>query len=184
MIGIRSGTYGFPCEIEDDPVLKLVLSQEDMYTNAEERRLFYVGFTRAKNRVFLLADRSAISSFISETLQDSENVTVSGKVPIIVECPSCGQGFINKNPDKMKPTFFCSNPACKYKPVTCPKCNSGFLYQDPDNEHSYLCSKCAFTARFCPRCNEGYLVIHEKDGRFWGCSNYVPKGCRFTEPIS
>ncbi len=84
LIGFRSDTYGFPCEIEDDPVLKLVLSQEDMYPNAEERRLFYVGVTRAKKKVFLLADRSAISSFISETLQDSENVTVIGEGPTIV----------------------------------------------------------------------------------------------------
>jgi DNA helicase-4 len=81
LIGIRSGTYGFPCEIEDDPVLNLVLAQEDMYPNAEERRLFYVGLTRAKNKVFLLANRNAISPFISETLQDSENVTVIGKGP-------------------------------------------------------------------------------------------------------
>ena len=81
LIGMRSGTYGFPCEIEDDQVLNLVLSQGDMYPNAEERRLFYVGLTRAKNKVFLLANRNAISPFISEALQDSENVTVIGKEP-------------------------------------------------------------------------------------------------------
>jgi DNA helicase-4 len=182
LIGLRSGTYGFPCEIEDDPVLKLVLSKEDMFPNAEERRLFYVGVTRAKKKVFLLADRSAISSFISETLQDSENVTVIGKEPTMVKCPSCGEGFINKNLEKS--FYYCSNPACKFKPLTCPKCSSGFLYQDPDNASSYICSGCTLTARICPRCNEGYLVIREKDGRFWGCSNYILKGCRFTEPIS
>jgi DNA helicase-4 len=181
LIGLRSGTYGFPCEIEDDPVLKLVLSQEEMFPNAEERRLFYVGVTRAKKKVFLLADRSAISSFISETIQDSENVPVIGEEPNTVECPSCGKGFINKN---LKSSHYCSNLACNYKPLTCPKCGSGFLYQDPVNVSSYICSRCTFTARICPSCNEGYLVIHEKAGRFWGCSNYIPKGCRFTEPIS
>ena len=182
LIGLRSDTYGFPCEIEDDPVLKLVLSQEDVFPNAEERRLFYVGVTRAKKMVFLLADRSAISSFISETLQDSENVTVIGEEPTIVECPSCGKGFININLEKS--FYYCSNPACNHKPLTCPKCSSGFLYQDPDNASSYICSGCTFTARICPKCNEGYLVIREKYGRFWGCSNYALKGCSFTEPIS
>ena len=181
-IGLRSGTYGFPCEIEDDPVLKLVLSQEDMYTNAEERRLFYVGVSRAKKRVFLLSDRSAISSFTSESLQDRENVTVIGEEPTRVECPLCGKGYINRNPDES--FYFCSNPTCNYQPMTCPKCDSGFLYQDSKNQSSYLCSKCTFSARICPRCNEGYLVIHEKNGRFWGCSNYFSKECRFTEPIS
>jgi DNA helicase-4 len=83
LIGIRSGAYGFPSEIEDDTVLKLVLSQEDIYPNAEERRLFYVGVTRAKKKVFLLADRGEISPFISEALQDGENVTVIGEGPDI-----------------------------------------------------------------------------------------------------
>ena len=179
LIGLRSGTYGFPCEIEDDPVLKLVLSQEHMFPNAEERRLFYVGVTRAKKKVFILAYRSAISSFISET-QDSENVTVIGEEPDLVECPSCGKGFINKN---LKSSHYCSNLTCNYKPLTCPKCGSGFLYQDPVNVSSYICSRCTFTARICPKCNEGYLVIREKYGSFWGCSNYAPKGCSFTEPI-
>jgi DNA helicase-4 len=82
LIGIRSDTYGFPCEIEDDPVLALVLSQEDVYPNAEERRLFYVAVTRAKKGVYLLADRSELSAFISETLDDP-TVNVYGDGPII-----------------------------------------------------------------------------------------------------
>jgi DNA helicase-4 len=85
LIGIRSGTYGFPCEIEDDPVLKLVLSKEEIFPNSEERRLFYVGVTRAKKRVYLLADRSAISSFISETLQDNDSLPVYGEEPVSIE---------------------------------------------------------------------------------------------------
>ena len=81
IIGLRAGAYGFPCEIEDDPVLKLVLSQEDMYPNAEERRLFYVGITRAKKRVFLLADGNITSSFIYEIIRNNYDVNVIGDEP-------------------------------------------------------------------------------------------------------
>ena len=45
VIGLDTGKYGFPCQIEDDPVLNLVLAEKDAHPNAEERRLFYVAVT-------------------------------------------------------------------------------------------------------------------------------------------
>ena len=42
-----SGTYGFPSEISDDPLLNFLLSKADQFPNGEERRLFYVAMTRA-----------------------------------------------------------------------------------------------------------------------------------------
>jgi DNA helicase-4 len=183
IIGIRSGTFGFPCEIEDDPVLKLVLSREDAFPNAEERRLFYVGLTRAKKRVFLLADRHAVSSFIQEALKDKVNVEEIGAAPHYIECPTCRKGLIHNVPDRNGSRFTCSNAVCRYSPTTCPQCKSGFLYQNPENDSTYVCSRCSFSARICPQCREGYLVVREKNGRFWGCSNFGNSDCRFTEPI-
>ena len=55
VLGVCTGKYGFPSEIEDDPLLNLVLAAPEAHPNAEERRLLYVALTRAKRQVFLLA---------------------------------------------------------------------------------------------------------------------------------
>ena len=42
------GKFGFPSQIEDDPIMKLVTVEDRSLPFAEERRLFYVAITRAK----------------------------------------------------------------------------------------------------------------------------------------
>ena len=64
--GVCTGKYAFPSEIDDDPLLGLVLAAPDAHPNAEERRLLYVALTRARRQVFLLAEGGAPSSFVSE----------------------------------------------------------------------------------------------------------------------
>ncbi len=71
--------YGFPCQIDDDPLLDLVLSREDNFPNSEERRLFYVAVTRAKKEAYLIANKSSVSQFIVEALTKDYNVQVTGE---------------------------------------------------------------------------------------------------------
>lgn len=61
---------GFPNKIQDDPVLRFVLPEEEAFENAEERRLFYVALTRTKNRVYLLIPRDQESIFASEVREN------------------------------------------------------------------------------------------------------------------
>ena len=68
----RIRSWGFPCEIIDDPVLRLVTPKPETYPNAEERRLFYVAITRAKKHIYLLADPDKPSSFV--TVATSERI--------------------------------------------------------------------------------------------------------------
>jgi len=82
LIGLSSGDYGFPCMIEDDPVLDLVMARSESYPNAEERRVFYVAATRAKEHLYLLADRNSVSPFIAEIVKGDYNVNVSGEPPV------------------------------------------------------------------------------------------------------
>ena len=50
---LTTGTFGFPSQIVVDPVLTLAMAADDEFAHAEERRLFYVSITRAKNELYL-----------------------------------------------------------------------------------------------------------------------------------
>ena len=71
ILDLKDSKHGFPCKVEDDPLLKLVLPpmEDGEYKFAEERRLFYVGLTRAKKGVYLVVDERRPSPFIRELLR-------------------------------------------------------------------------------------------------------------------
>ncbi len=82
IINCNSGKHGFPSEISDDLVLNLLLSEADQYENGEERRLFYVAMTRAKEKVYFIADSSYKSKFIKELELGNNQVGIR-------KCPRC-----------------------------------------------------------------------------------------------
>ncbi len=82
VINCNSGKHGFPSGMSDDPVLNLLLSDADQFENGEERRLFYVAMTRAKELLYFVADSSYKSKFIAEL--EVENVASK-----IKKCPRC-----------------------------------------------------------------------------------------------
>ena len=82
IINCNSGKLGFPCEMSDDQVLNLLLSRADQFENGEERRLFYVAMTRAKEKVYFVTDRSYKSKFITELEVET------GQSPN-KKCPNC-----------------------------------------------------------------------------------------------
>jgi DNA helicase IV len=45
VLRLHTGSYAFPSEISDDPLLQLVMPQAESFPNAEERRLFSVAMT-------------------------------------------------------------------------------------------------------------------------------------------
>jgi len=79
VIGLTSGGYAFPSQIEDDPLLDLVLTKKEPTPNAEERRLFYVAVTRAKKHVYLIANIKNPSTFARE-------ITTGGYEIAVEEC--------------------------------------------------------------------------------------------------
>lgn len=84
LINCNSGLYGFPSLISDDPILDYVLSEQEHYEYAEERRVFYVGITRAKVHTVVFYNEQRPSTFVTELHK-----------PAIVEldsCPLCGIG--------------------------------------------------------------------------------------------
>lgn len=68
LLQCNKGTFGFPSQISDDPVLQYVLSGADNYPYGEERRLFYVAITRAKEKTIVMYDKRYPSVFVDEFL--------------------------------------------------------------------------------------------------------------------
>lgn len=66
LLGLNRGKYGFPPEQNATALLDLLLPAAETFPYAEERRLLYVGLTRARQQVFLLADQQIPSVFIKE----------------------------------------------------------------------------------------------------------------------
>ena len=118
VLGLCSGKHGFPSEIDDDPLLDLVLAVPEGYPNAEERRLLYVAITRARRRVFLLAEGGPTSPFAMELIDGGYDVTVFGRSPDgDVPCPVCIKGRLKRRESKRNGGIFygCSNwPYCGY----------------------------------------------------------------------
>jgi DNA helicase-4 len=171
---VDRGRYGFPSEIEDDPVLAMALPEGERFAFAEERRLFYVALTRARKRVYLIADAADPSAFIREILDDAgyEKVVVETPSAGSAVCPFCKRGRMIKRTGDFGEFFGCSNfPVCTFRPPMCTGCKSGWMRDSDDGEAR--CSFCASHARRCPRCGSGVLRKRPgKWGPFWGCSNY------------
>lgn len=123
LLNCNGGTIGFPSQISDSPVLKYVLSEPDAYAFSEERRVFYVGITRAKKHTWVLYDINNPSPFVKEFVQTLEPKSKPGSdIPASELCPKCHCGRIklvkkgiavNGNPYT---TYACSNEkyGCDY----------------------------------------------------------------------
>lgn len=171
-IGMSADKFGFPSEIEDDPLLALVLAEADPYPNAEERRLFYVAATRAKRQAHFLVDRAHPSIFALELLNEFYDVKHIGRSDEADEiCPECKSGLIEeKRPD----LFACSNcPYCEYVAPLCDDCTEEHMAPSKELDKTvYECvdDTCEGTAALCPKCRIGAVI--PKTGRygdFFGC---------------
>ena len=103
---------GFPSKIQDSPILDLLLEQGDNYPYAEERRLFYVAMTRAKQKVILVTIKDKESEFVSE-LRAEYNEEMNQEA---YSCPKCG-GKLYRKTGRYGEFYGCENyrkTGCKY----------------------------------------------------------------------
>jgi len=130
IVGLEDDFCGFPNFIEEDPVLSTVLSTSDKYELAEERRLFYVAMTRAKETVTLFYDDDNPSRFIAELSKElgAKFTLHTGEVSVL--CPEC-KGLsmrITRAAAGQRSRLRCVNaPLCKGYMELCPSCKSGGL---------------------------------------------------------
>lgn len=119
VVGMNSGTsYGFPSRINDDPLLGLVMPAPDPFPHSEERRLFYVAATRAKDTLHFVCSQHNPSEFVLEIQRDYEDmIHISGlKETGLHTCPRC-QGILVKRTARSSGKEFlgCQNfPRCDY----------------------------------------------------------------------
>lgn len=167
LINADDDKLGFPNKMEDDKLLRLVLSNQSEYPYAEERRLFYVALTRTKNICYILVNVDKPSEFVKEIkgkckfLRYSDAKTEGN----IISCPACKTGklILKTGKDKTSQFWGCMNfPYCEYK--------NGDI-------------KAVEGGKRCPTCGN-FMTIREskRDGnKFWGCTSY-PR-CTHTEQI-
>lgn len=176
LINMFEGKFGFPCQIEDDPIIKLVTFEDKSMPFAEERRLFYVAMTRTKNRVYIATPKHKPSRFIVELIKDyqlplSEEINMKTVDLFNLRCPICGFPLkyeFNKN-------YGLNLWICTNESEVC-----DFMTNDRVHKHD-ICK--------CPKCQDGYLIVkmNPKNGNvFYGCTNYYndEKKCGYMISLS
>ena len=92
IIGLTDGNGGFPDIWLDDRIFQTIKKADHDQLMEEERRLFYVAITRAKDKLFIITEKGNESSFLKEI---PENYTVKTSLPIkstvqgVSLCPNC-----------------------------------------------------------------------------------------------
>ena len=167
IINAKNDIYGFPSKVDDDPILNLVVSNDQSYNYAEERRLFYVALTRTKNRVFIITPEKRPSEFIKELLSDTQsypNVTLKGELKVSSNelitvqnrCPICGYPMkLRWNKNYGLKLWICTNDQ-----EIC-----GFMTNDRRGRD--------LSIQKCDWCEDGFLIVKRGEkGYFLGCTNY------------
>ena len=171
IINARNEVYGFPSQVQEDPVLKYVVKDDHSIDYAEERRLFYVALTRTKNRVYIVTPQQHPSKFVTEIVQDYPNVLVHGKLnrsqirTLSTEkrCPVCGYPLQLR----YKKAYGLKLWICSNEPEIC-----DFMTNNLRGGILPILK--------CDKCRDGYLIVKEGTGKpFLGCTNYKPdnSGC-------
>ena len=118
LVNLTRGRMGFPSEIEDDPLLQLAMPVSETYPYAEERRLFYVALTRAKEMIILYTQSERESEFLIELQKDGLiDIRRQEGAQSVETCPECQRGSVVVKRNKKSGNEFlgCSRfPRCEY----------------------------------------------------------------------
>lgn len=155
VLNLKNHLLGFPNKMTDDPMLSLLLSDDEEYRFAEERRLFYVALTRTKNEAVLLIPTD-VSLFAEELLTDNDLIhTTNNEKLSKTNCPYCQTGYLVIRQNSVNNNQFLG---CSHYP----SCNQTFNNLEI-LENTIL----------CPSCKSGFMTKRSgKFGIFLGCNNY------------
>ncbi|BDX02838.1 hypothetical protein MACH16_15860 [Marinomonas pontica] len=185
LIGFSQGKLGFPNENIDQAVIEALLPALDAYPHSEERRLLYVGLTRAKKKSYIIGDPTSPSAFITELLAPKYNVHIHSKAfkqryRQIFKCPHCEAGYLKRIDGKFSGFYACSTgKGCSVgKARVCKDCGAPSI----DSRNTSDCNNkdCGHSMKICDQCGRPMKLRSGKFGDFWGCSGYGIQGdqCR------
>ncbi len=101
-LNMNDDLMGMPSQRETDPIIDSMLARPEPFVFAEERRLFYVAITRAREATYLIANYQNPSPFlyeISSDLRDTRNEL----------CPKCESGELKLKHGPRGDFYYCSN---------------------------------------------------------------------------
>ena len=101
-LNMNSSPNGMPATRETDPLIDVLLSNPESFAFAEERRLFYVAITRARERTYLIASSKHPSPFVLEVCDE-----LNGLYQKL--CPRCQIGELVHRTTKQGELEYCSN---------------------------------------------------------------------------
>lgn len=177
IINARNEVYGFPSQVQEDPVLKYVVKDDHSIEYAEERRLFYVALTRTKNRVYIVVPKEHPSEFVTELLNDyHSSIKVHGDLVLdettdtqaVKKCPICGYPLQLR----YKKAYGLKLWICSNEPEMC-----DFMTNNLKGGELPIMK--------CDKCRDGYMIVKEGKGLpFLGCTNYNADGSGCNNMIS
>jgi superfamily I DNA/RNA helicase len=111
IIGLTEGSGGFPDIWLEDRIFQVIKKANRDLLLEEERRLFYVAITRAKDKLFLITEKGNESSFLREipetyTVKTSDSIHLHEETKISckkcysqlekmwIVCPYCGERVV------------------------------------------------------------------------------------------
>jgi DNA helicase-4 len=174
LVNMIDNKFGFPSQLEDDPIMKLVIHYDNSIPFAEERRLFYVAMTRTKNKVYMVTAQNRPSRFVLELIRDyniphDPGIKDSVNDVYAIKCPVCGSKLkYENNKNYGLGLYMCTNDPeiCDF--MTNNKNKLADIYK-------------------CPECLDGYMIVKpgkEKGTYFYGCTNFRKSpSCRTVAQI-
>ena len=190
VLGLEKGKQGFPSEKATHPLVDLLLPKAEAFAHAEERRLFYVALTRAKQHVYLISDANKASDFVRELIAKNYEIRCDEftgdkfqeKLADNV-CSQCETGYLVSRDSQYGSFLGCSQyPLCNHTQVACQWCGSGLKVKG----RFRVCEnkRCDYVEPVCPKCSGKMNMRKGPSGQFWGCSHYrkdAEFSCSHTE---
>ena len=92
ILGLTEGNGGFPDIWLEDRIFQVIKKANHDLLMEEERRLFYVAITRAKDKLFLITEKGNESSFlkeIPETFTVKTSTSIKSVIEKVITCHKC-----------------------------------------------------------------------------------------------